>query len=76
MNHFAFHVLRTDVRFPSSPASGAPDCLCSRCGIPIAESSTPIVRVREHEAGRGATFLGEFRYCPTCVEKLQRVEQP
>jgi hypothetical protein len=49
-----------DTLFPDSPDTGAPSCLCSRCGQVIRFSRGGAVRVWP-ESG------GEYRYCLPCL---------
>lgn len=53
-----FEILPTDRMFIDSPQPG-PDCLCSRCGMPITEG-IPIRAVDERS-------IYEYRYHPDCA---------
>jgi hypothetical protein len=56
-----FQILPTDVRFTTSPDTGEPDCLCSRCGEVIEERCAPAIRCWP------PTAIFEYRFHPHCV---------
>lgn len=77
--YFFMRVLKTDKVFETSPEVGYPDCICSRCGKIITESSedVPIIRVmpiNEDAYGFSKDIEGgtEYRYCKTCCVKAGR----
>lgn len=55
-------ILETDVLFGDSPDAGDPDCLCSRCKLPIGEDDAPALRAWP-EGGAN----GEYRFHRPCV---------
>lgn len=68
-------ILATDKVFYDSPDVGHPDCLCSRCGKPIPQEQSPIVRAWPTEPGDqgfdpDAKHGTEFRYCWPCSESM------
>lgn len=59
--------LPTDKMFKTSPDSGHPDCICSRCGTLIDEEDMPIrIFVQQEDVP-----IGEFRYHTKCLLKSQ-----
>jgi hypothetical protein len=65
-------VRESDTVFNDSPEAGAPACLCSRCGKPIAADPAPI-RVFNKMPGRP---LRERRYHPACLGLIVRPMRP
>jgi hypothetical protein len=68
-------VLKTDRFFYSSPNSGDPDCLCSRCLKQIPEHESPIIRLWPTEPGDhgfdpNSKEGTEFRYCYSCLRAM------
>jgi hypothetical protein len=55
-----FEIKATDTRFPTSPDSGHPECLCSRCGDLVQDRITAIRAWPEDGSY-------EYRFHPACL---------
>lgn len=65
---YGFQVEETDRMFTDSPDDGAPDCLCSGCGDPIAGDNEPLrvwCDIEGHKPDTPAAWR-EWRYCFNC----------
>ncbi len=59
-----YDILPTDRMFLDSPQPG-PDCICSRCGLPITEGIP--IRAWPDDIEKNAASNYEYRYHPGCV---------
>jgi hypothetical protein len=59
----SIEVKTTDKEFKDSPDTGRPNCICSRCGVKIAQREMAL------RIFTGKKRNTEYRYCEKCQEK-------
>lgn len=62
----ALTVLDTDKLFDTSPDTGHPECVCSRCGGRIMEMEAPIRMATTNDEGKVDKDSKEIRLCEFC----------
>lgn len=67
IKHDALEIRETDIAFDTSPDTGTPECICSRCKALIEREEMPVRIWTRNKEGEVDENSKEYRLCELCL---------